>query len=529
MNRWTAIALGLVTLAALGLRVPELDVRPLHNDEAVNALKLKGLWEQGTYHYDPQEYHGPVLYYASLPAAWLSGARDFAHLSEISLRLTPVVFGAGMILLLGLLEDGLGRAGVVGAAVFLAISPAFVFYSRYFVHETLLVAFTLLLLGVGWRYYLDRRWRWAVLGGAAVGLMYATKETFVLSLAALAGAAACRRIANPFLERWWGRGASDQPANTPPHHWNPWHIAGATLAAALVALAFFSSFFTYWNGPLDAVRTYLPWLHRAGGASPHNQPWFFYLERLLWFHHRRGPVWTEGAVLLLAGIGFAAGLRRRLPSGANPALIVFIGCYTLILAGIYSVISYKTPWCALSFWLGIVLLAGVGAAVVLAWETRRWLQGLLSGLLVLAAAQLLWQAYQTSFVRAADPGNPYTYAQTSPDILELVEKVRALGAAHPEGHRVLIKVMAPDGDYWPLPWYLRQFEQIGWWDALPPDPRAPIMIVGAKLQGGLEQRLETSHRLIGIFSLRPGVFLELFVEESLWKRYLAAKTSAGHN
>ena len=49
----------------------------------------------------------------------------------------------------------------------------------------------------------------------------------------------------------------------------------------VVALVLFSSFFTNLAGPLDSVRTYLPWLHRAGGASPHIHPWSFYLERLL--------------------------------------------------------------------------------------------------------------------------------------------------------------------------------------------------------------------------------------------------------
>jgi hypothetical protein len=37
MNRWSALALLLAIAAALALRVPRLDTRPLHNDEAVNA------------------------------------------------------------------------------------------------------------------------------------------------------------------------------------------------------------------------------------------------------------------------------------------------------------------------------------------------------------------------------------------------------------------------------------------------------------------------------------------------------------
>ena len=64
----------------------------------------------------------------------------------------PVAFGVGLILLLALLADGLSRAALCWAAFFTAISPAMVFYSRYFIHEMLLVFFTLVALAGGWRW-----------------------------------------------------------------------------------------------------------------------------------------------------------------------------------------------------------------------------------------------------------------------------------------------------------------------------------------------------------------------------------------
>ena len=202
MNRWLGLALLLVTAGALALRLPEMDARPMHNDEAVNAIKIQELLEQGTYRYDPDEYHGPVLHYATLPAIWLSGAKNSLQITEGTLRVVPVAFGAAMILLLWLMADGLGRAGTLFAGALIAISPAMMFYSRYFIHEMLLVFFTLLLLAAGWRYVRTRHMGWALLAGAAVGLMYATKETFVLPLAAMAGAA----VATAAWSRWY-----DQP------------------------------------------------------------------------------------------------------------------------------------------------------------------------------------------------------------------------------------------------------------------------------------------------------------------------------
>src|ERR1043165_9773498 len=109
MNRWSALAVLLAIAAALALRVPQLDTRPLHNDEAVNAVKVSELWQHGRYAYDPNEYHGPTLHYATLPFLWLSGARTPDQLHDATLRSAPVVSGAGLILLLMLLAGGRGH------------------------------------------------------------------------------------------------------------------------------------------------------------------------------------------------------------------------------------------------------------------------------------------------------------------------------------------------------------------------------------------------------------------------------------
>src|SRR5512140_3275027 len=132
-----------LALAAL-LRLPHLDERPMHNDEAVNAVKFGKLWETGVYRYDPNEHHGPTLYYAALAAGRLTAAPDYDHYSENRLRLVTVLFGLGLLVLLPLLIDGVGRIGFAWAALFIAVSPALVFYSRYFIHEMLLVCFSLL-------------------------------------------------------------------------------------------------------------------------------------------------------------------------------------------------------------------------------------------------------------------------------------------------------------------------------------------------------------------------------------------------
>ena len=87
---------GLFLLAAvfiaLSLRFYDVSNRPLHNDEAVNTIKFQSLLEQNEYKYDPIEYHGPTLYYATLVAAWVSGVSNFEDLNEKIIRSVPIFF-----------------------------------------------------------------------------------------------------------------------------------------------------------------------------------------------------------------------------------------------------------------------------------------------------------------------------------------------------------------------------------------------------------------------------------------------------
>jgi hypothetical protein len=137
--------------------------------------------------------------------------------------------------------------------------------------------------------------------------------------------------------------------------------------------------------------------------------------------------------------------------------------------------------------------------------------------LVAGSGHLAWQAWRASQVYAADGKNPYVYAHTSPDLLRLVERVEAVARVAPQGRETIVKVVSPDS-YLPLPWYLRRFTHTGWWDELPDDPYAPIMIVSAKLRAALDEQSNKAWLMTGLYELRPGVFLELYVETELWKR-----------
>jgi predicted membrane-bound mannosyltransferase len=206
-------------------------------------------------------------------------------------------------------------------------------------------------------------------------------------------------------------------------------------------------------------------------------------------------------------------------AGANASFVRFLALYTFLLTAFYSLLAYKTPWCLLNFWMSAILLAGVGAAILIRSAKNRTWRRVITGALLAGALHLSWQASRAATSYAADPRNPYVYAQTSNDVIRLVDQVEDLASVDARGHKLIVKIIAPDDDYWPLPWYLRRFKKAGWWDHLPEDPFAPIILVSTKLHAALDDK--KTHLMVGYYQLRPEVFFELYVEMDLWKEWLA--------
>ncbi len=512
MKRWAVLGFLVAIAAALGLRLPQLGQRPMHTDEAVHAVKFLGLWEGKGYKYDPNEYHGPLLYYATLPLAWLGQGKE---IDEATLRLVPVLTGILLIALLWLCLDALGPPAAVWSALLTALSPAMVYYSRYYIHELLLVLFSFVFIAALCRYTRSPRTFWAALAGASLGAMHATKETLVFNLVAMAGAG---------LVVWYWRREAREPLILGQVLGLRKHLLILVVSGFAVSFLFFTSFFQNPAGPLDSVRTYLPWLHRAGGASPHANPWYFYFERLLFFHTTQGPIWTEVAILVLGIYGMIQVVRGEVGTGSIH-LYRFLAVYTLLLTGVYTFISYKTPWCALGFWHGWILMAGLGCHVALRAARSDVVRVSLVCLLAAALLHLAYQARLATTTYSADRRNPHVYAHTSAKLLDLVERVRGITAASGQKENLRVNVIAKGGDYWPLPWYFRNLTQLGWWTHLPPDPFAPIVIVGSNLGAELDERSNKKWVMTGLYEHRQGVkvWFEMYVEFELWKKYLSSR------
>ena len=510
-----------VTVAALALRLPRLDLRPMHTDEAVHAVKFGSLLEEGHYRYDPHEYHGPTLNYLTLIPAWLSSARKLPDISESTLRIVPVFFGALLVLLLLPIAGGLGRPAAVVAALLTAVSPALVFYSRYYIQEMLLVCFTFGVIISGYRYSRCKNIKWALLTGISLGLMHATKETSVIALGSLLLAL----LLTLMMRRRQGGSILMSLKAV-----NPRHVIVAIAAAGVVSALFYSSFLTNAGGIADSVHTWKTYINRAAQNEWHLHPWYYYLKMLVYSRYDTGPVWSEALVVVLAVVGIGVAVTGRGVSDGNIHLFRFIAFYTLIMTMLYSIIPYKTPWNLLGFLHGMVLLAGVGAMALLRYQTNRLPRLLIGLLLVAGGVHLTWQACRANYQYYADPANPYVYAHTSTQVVDIARRVAGLADSHPDGHNLNIEVICPGDDYWPLPWYLRSFPNVGWWSEVDEEaPAAPIIIASPKVEQALLRKLYElpapgkRDLYVPLFSsyteLRPQVELRGYVVKDLWDRF----------
>ena len=160
-------ALFAIVLMAAALRFPGLGRRPMHTDESVHAAKMGALVEHGRYAYDPVEYHGPTLNYLTLLPARVLGMARYVDLDERTLRSVPATMGVLEVAAAALLIPLIGAPAALVAALLTALSPATVFYSRYYIQETLLVFFSFGALISMCRYLSTPRVRWATGAGAS--------------------------------------------------------------------------------------------------------------------------------------------------------------------------------------------------------------------------------------------------------------------------------------------------------------------------------------------------------------------------
>jgi uncharacterized protein (TIGR03663 family) len=501
---WTA---GGILLGAALLRLLYLSDKVLHHDEGVNGLFLTTLFRNGYYHYDPSNYHGPTLYYFGwITTTFNSLFYGKEGLSIFAIRLVTAIFGIGVVWLMLCLRRQLGDFGSLAAATLAAVSPGFVFFSRYFIHEILFVFFSLGAVVAMLRFLETKRPRHLLLASLSTALLCATKETWVMTVAVWLIAIPCttvylrlRKTTNENQDSRSRRGQqrnNSSPAENPAQtDWSKAQLySTAALLFAAVWILFYSSFLTNFpQGVYDSVLTFTYWSKTSEAANVYS--FTKYLEWLVY------PKMAELPAMLLGSVGIVLALWR-----ARDRFAVFVAFWSLGILAAYSLVSYKTPWCALNIVLPFVIMAGYGLQQL---YSRRSIAVFLAAI---AVGVSLYLAIELSFFKYDDDSQAYSYAHTKKDFQRLVNEVNSIAAGNPAGKDIGITVMS--GEHWPLPWYLRDYTHAGYTGTVV-DSSEPILIVHENQVAEVERRLGDRYRLIASYDLRPGVRLYLYLRKNV--------------
>ena len=142
--------------------------------------------------------------------------------------------------------------------------------------------------------------RIGIASGLCIGLMFATKETFAISILAwLPAAGLC----------YWRQPTNDARHLCPNLRLYLFPSVILVITAAFTAAYFYSDGFRSIQGSIDAVRTYFVYETTAG----HEKGLGYYFELLLWPKQQLGIWWTE-ALIGTSGIN-----RDRLRCGETCA------------------------------------------------------------------------------------------------------------------------------------------------------------------------------------------------------------------
>lgn len=507
---WIAVIVILVIAAAL--RLYDLNLVPLHHDEGVNGNFLVRLVREGEYRYDPQNYHGPTLYYFAAWIPWTirllfgTAARDNYGLTTFMIRLIPALFGLGTIALIFPLRRRLGTIATLSAALLLAVSPGAVYLSRYFIHETQFVFFTLAIVVAGLRFYDTRNPVYLVLASASAALLFATKETAFVSAGVLLIAFASTHIYRRLFRAATSSGRARRPAEESAFRRFVDEIGTANIiVSAVIALIvfiflnvlFYTSFFNNSQGIYDALKTFEIW--RKTGETAHVHHWSTYLR---WLFRQESPMLFLGIIGALLVV-----LKPK-----NP-LALFSALWAFGLIAAYSLIKYKTPWLVLNFIVPLALIAGYVLQFI--YEIDRGQVRLVAIVLCMAMAVSTYQTIDLNFVNYDNDNSyyVYVYAHTRRGTLELVDNIEQL-AAERQGKQTGITILSPD--YWPLPWYLRNYTRVGYYARLAATVE-PVIIANESQKADIDQNFGELYRQVtsdeqgGGFELRPGVRLLLYV------------------
>ena len=515
----------LIVFFALALRLFELGERVFHHDESVHASFTLKLLKSGEYSYNPA-YHGPFLFHST------AAVFHFLGINDATARLVPVFFGVATILVLFLLKKELGKSGVLWSMFLLAFSPSMVYFSRFFRNDMIIVFCTLAVVAGAFRYldniHSSKRYPYLILTASSLAIAVTAKENAYIIIL-IFGAYAGMGLLYSIYSSWKRENLSLQ--KTLIHKISallpflPEFILSGALFIFIV-MFFYTSLFRNDISLFSIVeRAFAHWMamhriERLGG------PFYYYIPILLVYE---APIVIFG----VAGVSHFLKIKRQ-----NASFFLFLCYWAFTSLLLYSYLQEKVPWLVVHIVLPFGILAGAylgeifsrkpepmppeqelpeedispltGPKLSLRAKHSGKARTLTAGILALALLISLGQCISVNYYRSMEPTELMTYTQASPDIRELMEKIGGFDR-RPETLRLY--VVDPNQLYWPLPWYLRDYEKTGYSSKLPASSKYDAIIV--PISYDMYREIPEEEYSSYNFTLRPGRDFTLYYKKKL--------------
>jgi len=469
---WEAVIWLLIIIAAFVSRFAVLGDKPMHHDESMHAFYGWKLFMGNGYSYNPM-LHGPFLFHANAFVYFLFGATDYTA------RIMPAFYGMLCILLLWYLKPQLGKTGAMVTAFIMAISPSFMYQSRYIRNDIYIAGDTIMIVVGLFKYFENKKPGWLFLAAVGLALSWATKEVTYITLFI---------FGTFFFVRWmWENSLKETDPDKyeeeggmhrTVEYWltkpgSKVFLTALGIFVAIHALLFFNkepnhNFFVNAKGIIDgyiAALTY--WLGQHGVARG-SQPWYFYLLLT--------PFYELPSVFF----GLIATVYYIIKKEKRTLFNIFCIYWWIMAMIIYSWAGEKMPWLVLHPLLPLMLIAGKMIADIIESKEQTWKRAAGLVMFVLLSLGSIHGAINVCFYEeGASPKESLIYVQSSVDSTKIVRnldnfanRMKALKWDSQEFRRYSpydLEMVIEDYCSWPFAWYLRDYKKIAYPPKMIPD------------------------------------------------------------